>query len=179
MAERTRRLVARTGAVFAATMLTLAGVMQAVVGIAAIAGRDFFTAPRHYLFTFSVTGWGWAHLVIGALLVATAFGLFAGAVWAAYAGMVLAALAALDNFFFLPYYPVWALVLIALDGFVLWSLATVLRDRVLTGEDAAEAARRWPSGGRTDRPSRHVSADAPMTPTGTPVRTEPPGDLSR
>jgi hypothetical protein len=172
--------MARSGAVLAATVLVLAGVLQAVEGVAAIAGRDFFTAPRHYLFSLPITGWGWIHLVLGALLVLTGLGLFSGAVWAAYAGMTLAVLSAVDNFFFLPYYPLGAIVLIAADLFVLWALAAMLRDRVLTGADAEFAAgaggpgERWPTASATGTPSRHVTADAPATPTGMPVRPDPP-----
>jgi hypothetical protein len=38
-------------------------------------------------------------------------------------GIILAALSALANFAFIPYYPVWSLVIIALDVFVIWALA--------------------------------------------------------
>lgn len=180
MAGHTRRVMARSGAVLAATVLMLAGVLQAIEGVAAIAGGDFFTKPRHYLFSLPITGWGWIHLVLGVLLVLTGLGLFSGAVWAAYAGMTLAVLSAVDNFFFLPYHPVGAIVLIAADMFVLWALTAMLRDRVLTGADAEFAAgaggsgERWPAASSTAGPSRHVAADAPATPTGMPVRPDPP-----
>ena len=36
--------------------------------------------------------------------------------------IVLAMLSALANFFFIPYYPIWALVVIALDVWVIWAL---------------------------------------------------------
>jgi len=41
------------------------------------------------------------------------------------AGIVIAMVSALANFMFMPYYPLWALVLIAFDLFVIWSLSTV------------------------------------------------------
>ena len=55
------------------------------------------------------------------------FFLFSGAGWARAVGIVLAVLSAIANFFFLPYYPIWSLVIIALDVFVIWALATVRR----------------------------------------------------
>jgi hypothetical protein len=35
---------------------------------------------------------------------------------------VLVSLSALANFFFIPYYPLWAIVVIALDVWVIWAL---------------------------------------------------------
>jgi len=52
------------------------------------------------------------------------FFLFRGAGWARAVGIVLAVLSAISNFFFLPYYPVWSIVVIALDIFVIWALAS-------------------------------------------------------
>ena len=45
-----------------------------------------------------------------------------GAGWAVVVGNFLAGLSALANFFFIPYYPFWAILLIALDVWVIWSL---------------------------------------------------------
>jgi hypothetical protein len=56
------------------------------------------------------------------LLLATGFGLFARRAWAGVTAIFLAMLSALANFFFIPYYPFWALLVIALDVWVIWSL---------------------------------------------------------
>ena len=37
-------------------------------------------------------------------------------------GIFLASMSAVANFFFIPYYPLWAILLIALDIWVIWSL---------------------------------------------------------
>jgi hypothetical protein len=42
--------------------------------------------------------------------------------WARVTGIVLAGLSVIANFMWLPYYPVWAIVLIAVDAFVIWAL---------------------------------------------------------
>jgi hypothetical protein len=49
-----------------------------------------------------------------------------GRSWGYGAGIGLAIVSALNQFFFLPYYPWWAVLIIALDVFVIWSLAVVL-----------------------------------------------------
>ena len=46
-----------------------------------------------------------------------------GALWGGLIGLIfLAMLSAFANFFFIPYYPFWALLLIALDIWVIWAL---------------------------------------------------------
>ena len=62
------------------------------------------------------------HLILGALVVIAGVALFGGAVWARGVGVVLAGLAMIANFLWLPYYPFWAIVLIAIDIFVIWAL---------------------------------------------------------
>ena len=45
-------------------------------------------------------------------------------------GSTLAVLSALTNFAFLPYYPFWAMTIIALDVFIIWALASHGREGV-------------------------------------------------
>jgi uncharacterized membrane protein len=110
------------GVIFAATMMTLAGVFQAIAGLVAIFNDEFFVVTRNYTFDLDVTAWGWIHLIIGILLLITGLGLFGRRTWAGVAGLMLAMLSALANFFFIPYYPIWALVVIGLDVWVIWAL---------------------------------------------------------
>ena len=42
-------------------------------------------------------------------------------------GIVLAVLSAIANFFFIPYYPFWSIIVIAVDVFIVWALARVVR----------------------------------------------------
>ena len=55
-------------------------------------------------------------------MVCTGMGLFSRATWAGVTAIVLAMLSATVNFFFIPYYPFWSIVVIALDVWVIWSL---------------------------------------------------------
>jgi hypothetical protein len=110
------------GITFAACMLLLIGAFQVVAGLAAIIDDEFFVVTRNYTFDLDTTAWGWIHLLLGLLLVATGFGLFARQAWAGVTAIVLAGWSALANFFFIPYYPFWAILVIALDVWVIWSL---------------------------------------------------------
>jgi hypothetical protein len=110
------------GIIFAACVLILIGAFQVVAGLAAIIDDDFYVVTRNYTFDLDTTAWGWIHLLFGLLLAATGFGLFARQTWAGVTAIVLAGLSALANFFFIPYYPFWAIVVIALNVWVIWSL---------------------------------------------------------
>jgi hypothetical protein len=107
---------------FAATMMVLIGSFQMLTGLVAVINDDFFVVARNYTFDLDVSAWGWIHLILGAAILATGFGLFMRAKWAAVTAIVLAAISALENFFFIPYYPIWALLLIGLNVWVIWAL---------------------------------------------------------
>ena len=109
--------------VFAATMLVITGVFQAIEGFVALF-KDTYYAVGSSGLTVQVdyTAWGWTHLVFGLALLATGLGLFAGQTWARVVGVMVAALSMVVNFAFLAAYPVWGIIMIALDAFVIWAL---------------------------------------------------------
>ena len=110
------------GTVFAATILMLVGIFQAIAGLVAIFDDEFYVVTRNYTFDLDVSAWGWIHLLIGLLLIAVSYGLFMRSSWAGVTAIMLASLSAVVNFFFIPYYPFWSLLVIALDIWVIWSL---------------------------------------------------------
>jgi hypothetical protein len=110
------------GVMFAAIIMVLTGAFQAITGLAAIIDDQFFVAVRGYAFELDVTAWGWIHLIIGLAVAAAGFALFARTVWAGVVALFLAVLSAISNFFFIPHYPIWSLLVIALDVWVIWAL---------------------------------------------------------
>ncbi len=135
------------GMIFAATLMLIIGTYQIFVGLAAIIQDSFFVVGPNYAYEFDTTTWGWIHLGIGALAVVAGFFLFTGATWAKVVAIALAVVSAIANFFFLPYYPIWSLLLIALDVFVIWAIATARVPRDVEIEDAAMAGSRGYYGG--------------------------------
>ncbi|WP_327070912.1 hypothetical protein OG500_35335 [Kitasatospora sp. NBC_01250] len=127
-AVTTRRPFATGWTFFAAAMMVFGGAMSVFEGIAAIAKDDLVVVTRHYSYSFNTTGWGWVHLILGVLVVIAGVALFSGAVWARVVGVLLAGLAMVANFLWLPYYPFWAIVLIAIDIFVIWALCAGMVD---------------------------------------------------
>lgn len=118
-------------AVFAGCMMIMAGLFGAITGIAAIINDDLYVIRGDYVFKWDVTAWGWIHLVLGIIVVAAGIAVLTGRTWARVVGMTLAVLSAIANFVFLPYYPVWAIVIIALDVAVIWSLARYSRQAAI------------------------------------------------
>ncbi|MDX2918514.1 MULTISPECIES: hypothetical protein [Streptomyces] len=112
------------GTVFAGVLLFVDGVLGVLKGIAGIASNDVYTRINDYVFKFNVTSWGWIHLILGVVLVLVGLGILKGAAWARGAGVALASLNLIANFMWLPYTPVWAIVTIAIDVFVIWALCT-------------------------------------------------------
>src|SRR3954467_6046002 len=126
----TRSQFAVTGLIFAGCVMMLNGIFQFFQGISAVAKDEQYLALRNYTFKFDTTAWGWIHIFIGLIVAITGFFVLKGAPWARGIGIGLAAISALSNFLFLPYYPLWAMTIIALDIFVIWALATApARDR--------------------------------------------------
>jgi hypothetical protein len=113
---------ALSGVVFAGTVMVLIGCFQVIAGFVAIIDDDFYVVRSNYTFDLDTSAWGWIHLVVGILVASVGFSLFARRAWAGVAAIMLAALSAVANFFFIPYYPLWAILVIALDVWVIWSL---------------------------------------------------------
>jgi len=109
-------------AVFAGVLLMIAGAMNILQGITAIADDNVYRRVGNYTFKFDVTAWGWIHLVLGVLVLVVGWGAYSGAAWAKVSGVVIVALAIVANFMWLPYQTGWALILIAIDVLALWSL---------------------------------------------------------
>ncbi|GAA2300487.1 hypothetical protein OKJ48_06185 [Streptomyces kunmingensis] len=116
--------------IFAAVMLFISGTMGFCRGLMAVLKDNVFLTTRDYVFEFDLTTWGWIHIVIGVIAVGISFGLFIAAKWARVLGIVLATLLLIANFLSIPYYPLWSLTLIAINGFVIWALCVVDRDSV-------------------------------------------------
>lgn len=112
------------GIMFAGVLLLVDGVLGVIKGISGIASDDVYAHVRNYTFKFDVASWGWIHLVLGIVLGVVGWGILKGADWARATGVVIAAISLVINFIWLPYQPVWALISVAIDGFVIWALCT-------------------------------------------------------
>ena len=110
------------GAVFAGVLMILGGVLWALEGLAGVIKGSYFVHPQNYYIDIDPTAWGWAHLILGVLVLLAGFGVISGAVWARTVGIVLVSLSVIVNFLFLPYQPFWAIIVILIDVWIIRSL---------------------------------------------------------
>ena len=108
----------------AGVLLIVGGGFQTIQALAAIVNDEYLVVAPNYIYTFDLTAWGWIHLLVGLALVAIGICLLLGQGWALIAGIVVAAISALVNFTWLPYSPLWAILVIAVDVLIIWALAS-------------------------------------------------------
>jgi hypothetical protein len=109
-------------AAFAAIMMMVQGCWWITAGIIALFNNEFYVVGAEYVFQFDITTWGWIHLVVGAVLLGAGAALFSGATWARIVGVMVAVLAMIAAFAWLPWYPISAVLFIAISVAVIWSL---------------------------------------------------------
>jgi hypothetical protein len=113
---------------FAAIMMIMMGFFHGLAGLVAVLEDELYAVTPEYVLQLDVTTWGWVHLVLGAIVLIAGIFLFTGSVFARTIGVIVAAVSAIANFAWLPYYPIWALVIITSAAFVIWALTAHGRD---------------------------------------------------
>jgi hypothetical protein len=113
---------------FAGVWLIILGVMEFLQGLVALANDEFFVVGLEYIYEFDLTTWGWIHLILGAVLFVVGVFVLRRATWARAVGVALAALSIVANFLWLPYYPLWSIVLMAAGAAAIWGLVTAPSD---------------------------------------------------
>jgi hypothetical protein len=126
--DSTSQAWARGGVVLAGTLMLIIGAYQIFLGITALVNNQFIVSTPNYYYTVDTTAWGWIHLGVGAIVALAGLFLFTGSTIAKFVGIALVSISALANFFLIPYYPLWSLLLIALDIFAIWAIASVRTD---------------------------------------------------
>jgi hypothetical protein len=103
-------------------LLVVADCLNLIYGIAAIASAYVFTANAHHV-VGGLRSWGWTTLVIGELQLLAAAGVVAGNQQARWFGVAVLGLSAIGQMSFIPAYPVWSLMIIAVDVATLYGLS--------------------------------------------------------
>jgi hypothetical protein len=117
---------------FAAITMIIQGLWWLISGLVALFNSEFYVVTQNWIFQFDISTWGWIHLIVGIVVLIAGFALFSGAVWARTVGVIIAVLATLVSFAWLPYYPGWAFLFIAVSIAIIWALT-------VHGHDIAEA----------------------------------------
>jgi hypothetical protein len=120
---------------FAGVIMVMLGVFHAIQGLVALFKDEYYLVNKSGLVVnVDYTAWGWVHLIGGIILAAAGFCVFTGQIWARTVGVILALVSAVVNVGFLSAYPVWSLMMIALDVVIILALTvhgSEMRDRRL------------------------------------------------
>ena len=112
--------------VFAAFVLLLVGAMDVLQGLVAIFKDEYVVATPKGVALVDVTGWGWATLIWGGLLILTGLGLLGGAGWARWLAIIGVGVNAIGQVAFMANYPqaypLWNILIVTLNILVLYAL---------------------------------------------------------
>lgn len=119
---------------FAGVLLFMLGGFHVIAGIVGLVKDDYFLVSSSGLvIDVDYTVWGWTHVIGGVLVLMAGIGVLAGQMWARVVGTIVALLSAVVNMVFLPAYPLWSLLMIALAVIVVMAL-TVHGSEIKAGE---------------------------------------------
>lgn len=107
--------------IFAGTMLLMAGTLNIIYGIAAVANSSFYVANTHFVFS-ELNTWGWIVLAIGAIEACVGVGVYLQAQWARWTGVAVASLNGIAQLLFIAAYPWLSLAIFAIDVLVIYGL---------------------------------------------------------
>ena len=111
--------------VFAAVILMVNGTFTAIQGLSALLRDNDYWVTSLVMATCSPStspGWGWIHLILGILSIFVGYLLLKGSTFARVIGIALVSLNLIAQFAYLPLYPFWGMVGIAVGFFVLYAL---------------------------------------------------------
>lgn len=111
------------------TLLILGGLWGVIVGLVGLSRNHVFwvNPGTQYYYAWTNHGWGWVQLIIGIVMFAAGVGVFLGIPFARYFGAFVAVVAAISHFMLIPFSPIWAIVMIAIDAFIIWALLSPRR----------------------------------------------------
>ena len=129
--------------IFAALMMLIIGVINILQGLAGLILPSRTVVVQDRLYVVNTNGWALTVLIFGAVLVCVGAGVLTARAWARYTAIVIVGLHAIVQIGWLAAYPIWSLLMIALDVVVLYALTARWPDmKSVAGEDYAPPAAR-------------------------------------
>ncbi len=110
-------------AFFASILLMVAGTVNVIYGIAAIADSKFFVGQNQYVFS-NLNTWGWITLLLGIIAIAAGLSVVRGGVFGRTVGIFVASLSAIGALLGVAgAYPFWSLGVFAMCIVIIHGLA--------------------------------------------------------
>lgn len=107
---------------FASVLLIISGLLHVIAGLVALFNSKVYLVAENGLIAFNFTAWGWIHIVIGIILLTAASSVLVGGYWGRTVGVIVAALSIVANMSFMSSYPIWSLLIIAINLFIIYAL---------------------------------------------------------
>lgn len=107
---------------FAGVMMIIGGTLSTIFGFVAAVNDQWVVFQQGEDVLLDVSAWGWIHIIVGIVVFLCGFGVFTGNLFARTVGVIIAALSLIAQFFWLPVYPIWAIIVITIDALVIWAL---------------------------------------------------------
>lgn len=108
--------------VFAGVMMILGGILWAIVGLIALFNSDWVVFGKEATLWIDLSAWGWIHLILGLLMTLAGFLVIQGNMFGRTVAVILAMLSIVINFVWLPVYPIWSIVIITIDIFIIYAV---------------------------------------------------------
>jgi hypothetical protein len=112
---------------FGGILMAVVGGFGVIEGLYALFLPTTFVNSNGAVVALTFTGWGWLHIILGALVLVVGVSLLRSDVpgWARGTAIVLVALNAIVQLSWLPAYPVWSIVMIVLDVMIIGALVAI------------------------------------------------------
>ena len=109
-------------AAFAGVLLILQGFFASIVGFVALFQPEVYVVGANNILAIDLNAWGWYHLAIGLLILLAGLSVLKGNMYGRIVGIVLAVVYACANLVFIPYQPIWSVILIVVSVCIIYAL---------------------------------------------------------
>jgi len=109
-------------AAFAGVLMVLEGFFAIIVAFVALFQPEVYVVGANNILALDLNAWGWYHLVVGLLILLAGLSVLKGNLYGRIVGVVLAVLYACANLVFIPYQPIWSVILIITAVCIIYAL---------------------------------------------------------
>ena len=108
--------------VFAAVMIIMGGILWILQGLFAVINDEWVVRGANGALLLDITGWGWVHMLLGAVMVLIGVLLFKGNMFARIVAVIVASISLIVNFLWIPVVPWWAITIMVIDALVIYAV---------------------------------------------------------